>query len=316
MSVGLTSIVTSVIEILLDWADTGEIKKPGEQAPTNLFVDCSNGVDKKLQALAEQSVDDVMRQIERFPVILMSLRLLDYSARYDPRIKKLDIPTRPYATEWMNLLGSLLHERRDEARDIFNLLERYAGELAERLEDDHKDESDLLNNVSHQPNPVMRLAEVLTNLLGRGATQTQVIKLVDSVLLTNRPNGLARKRSEHRKIDSNSGVKRRDVRSIVFTDSVLDYLVHLHILKPGNRKGYQRLSFKRFIDVLYERYGFCIDQAPPGMTISNDLLQQNRLALERRLRDLGLLIGVNDAEAMKRLTPRFQIQEENGNGVD
>ena len=28
--------------------------------------------------------------------------------------------------------------------------------------------------------------------------------------------------------------------------------------------------------------------------------------LERRLRDLGLLVGVNDAEFMKHLRPRFQ----------
>ena len=47
------------------------------------------------------------------------------------------------------------------------------------------------------------------------------------------------------------------------------------------------------------------------MTISNALLQRNRSVLERRLRDLGLLIGVNDAEAMKRLQPRFQPEMEN-----
>lgn len=41
------------------------------------------------------------------------------------------------------------------------------------------------------------------------------------------------------------------------------------------------------------------------MTVSNELLQANRAALERRLRDLGLLVGVNDAESMKRLRPRF-----------
>ena len=41
------------------------------------------------------------------------------------------------------------------------------------------------------------------------------------------------------------------------------------------------------------------------MTVSNALLQANRAVLERRLRDLGLLVGVNDAEAMKRLQPRF-----------
>ena len=42
------------------------------------------------------------------------------------------------------------------------------------------------------------------------------------------------------------------------------------------------------------------------MTISNDLLRANRAILERRLRDLGLLVGVNDAEAMKHLRPRFE----------
>ena len=47
------------------------------------------------------------------------------------------------------------------------------------------------------------------------------------------------------------------------------------------------------------------------MTISNELLQRNRTILERRLRDLGLLVGVNDAEAMKRLKPRFETEVEN-----
>ena len=31
--------------------------------------------------------------------------------------------------------------------------------------------------------------------------------------------------------------------------------------------------------------------------------------LERRLRDLGLLVGVNDAESMKQLRPRFASEE-------
>ena len=54
------------------------------------------------------------------------------------------------------------------------------------------------------------------------------------------------------------------------------------------------------------RYGFHVDTAPPGMTVSNEALGRNRAALARRLRDLGLLVGVNDAERMKRLTPRFE----------
>jgi len=38
--------------------------------------------------------------------------------------------------------------------------------------------------------------------------------------------------------------------------------------------------------------------------------------LERRLRDLGVLVGVNDAEAMKRLRPRFEPTTEDEHELD
>jgi hypothetical protein len=41
----------------------------------------------------------------------------------------------------------------------------------------------------------------------------------------------------------------------------------------------------------------CIDQAPPELPVPNDMLPAT-VVLERRLRDLGLLVGVNDAENM------------------
>jgi hypothetical protein len=102
----------------------------------------------------------------------------------------------------------------------------------------------------------------------------------------------------------------------VFTDSILDYLVHLHLLPSGNRHGVRQLSFKEFISKLRNRYGFCVDVSPSGMTVPNDLLQANAATLERRLRDLGLLVGVNDAEAMKRLQPRFAPAMEDERGMD
>jgi len=107
-----------------------------------------------------------------------------------------------------------------------------------------------------------------------------------------------------------TGTKTRDVRSLVFTDTVLDYLVHLHLLRSSNHGGTRALSFKDFLHILQERYGFYVDVAPPGMQTSNDMLQRNRAVLERRLRDLGLLAGVNDAEAMKRLVPRYRLEED------
>jgi hypothetical protein len=315
IAVGMTTILTSVIEILFEWAETGEIRKTSDQEPARLFVDCSIGVDRRLRTLAEQSLDDFIRRIERFPVIMMALRLLDRGARYDPKIKGLDIPIRPYATEWLNMLGELLHDRRAEAQLILYDMARKAEELAEKLQPDYPEAAQMLRNTGSQLNPVWRLAESLTSLQGRKNTQAHLLSLIDSVLLTGRPNGLALKRTAMRNAVMGTQ-KRSEIRSLVFTDSVLDYLVHPHVLPSGNRPGVRPLSFKAFIHKLHDHYGFSVDVAPPGMTISNDLLQANRAILERRLRDLGLLVGVNDAEAMKRLRPRFEPTTEDEHELD
>jgi hypothetical protein len=316
MAIGMTTILTSVIEILFRWAETGEIRKECDQRPAILFVDCANGVDPRLRALAEQSLDDFMRRIERFPVILMALRLLDRGARYDPKIKALQIRTRPYATDWLNLMGELLFEQREDAKPILYDLSSKAEVLAEKLEEDYPEISKILRNAQSQSSPVWRLAESLTSLQGRANTQAKLIKLFDSLLLIGRPNGLALKRAVTRNFAAERGRRRSEIRSLVFTDSALDYLVHLHVLRCGNKVGFRPLSFKQFIQILQDRYGFCIDVPPPGMTISNDLLRANRTILERRLRDLGLLVGVNDAEAMKHLRPCFERPTEDEHGVD
>ncbi len=315
MAVGLTTIVTSVIELLFKWAETGEVPRKVEQRPAQLFVDCSRGMDRRLRDLAEQSMDDFMRRSERFPVVLMALRLLDYGARYDRKLKRLPIPTKPYATQWLNLLGALLHARREEAQAILYDFDRKAEDLAEKLEKEYPEAAEMLRDDRAEPNPVWRLAETLTSLQGRKNTHQKLIEMIDSVLLVDRPNGLARKRSVVRVGATGSARKRREVRSLVFTDAVLDYLVHLAVLPPRHRREVRLPSFKSFMRQIRERYGFCIDVAPPGMTVSNDLLQTNRAVLERRLRDLGLLVSVSDAEAMKHLQPRFELPEDN-HGLD
>ena len=310
IAIGLTTILTSTVELLLRWSDTGAVPDREEQLPAPLFVDCSNGVERSIRDAAEQSMDDYMRRMERFPVLLMVLRLLDYRVRNNKRIKREDIATRPYATEWLNLLGDLLHDRHRQARRILDRIEDDADKLADGLADDYPEVAEILNNDTSQENPVWRLADGLMVLMGR-MYQNLFMGMLDSSLLTGRPNGLAAKRTTTRGLGGSTTRRRRDLRSLVFTDSVLDYLIHLHLLKSGNKPGVRALSFREFLEVLRERYGFHVDTAPPGMTISNELLQRNRMILERRLRDLGLLVGVNDAEAMKRLSPRFEPAMEN-----
>ncbi len=308
IAVGLTAIVTSVIEVLFHWVQEGKVPSRCDQRPTELFVDCSNGVNRELRARAEQCLDDFFRRVEKVPVILMALRLLDQGAQTDRRLRRDTPPDAPYATAWLNLLGDLLFERRPEARGVLDDLERKAYQLAERLKEDHPEAAEMLANEQAQPNPVWRLAETLTYLQGRNSRQL-VVKLIHSSLLIDRPNGLAFRRRASRQLVAGEGAKTRDARSLVFTDAVLDYLVHLHVLPDGDTSGYRPLALIDFLETLAERYGFCVDVAPKGMSISSETLRANRDALERRLRDLGLLIGVNDAEAMKRLRPRFRFSE-------
>ena len=305
IAIGLTTVVTGTVEVLSEWAATGVVPPRGTQRPAPLFVDCSSGADQRLRLRAEQSTDDLMRRLERVPVTLMALRLLDYEARSRPRIKLQQVATRPYATEWLNLLGDLAHDRHAEARRVSFAIEDKADRLAEKVAEDHDDVARiLLGEADDQRHAVWRLASGLMALKGANDFQKNFIGMVDSVLAVGRPNGLAVKRTTTR--GSGSGTRRRrDVRALVFTDSVLDYLVHLHLL-PGP-KGGVGANIVSFLGFLREDYGLHVDTAPPGMTISNEILGRNRAALERRLRDLGLLIGVNDAERMKRLTPRFEI---------
>ena len=310
ISIGLMTILTSTIELLLHWSETGAIPDRIEQQPAPLFIDCSNGVDRSIRDVAEQSMDDQMRRLERLPSILMVLRLLDYHAQDNRRIKDEGIVTRPYATDWLNLLGNLLFVRHSESKRILFRIEDDADKLAEEVSDDYPEAAEILGSADNQHSPVWRLANGLMVLIG-SSFQKKLTDMIDSTLLTGRPNGLAAKRTTTRGLGGSTTRRKRDVRSLLFTDSVLDYLVHLHLLPTGNRPGARPLAFKEYIARLRERYGFYIDSAPSGMTISNELLQRNRTILERRLRDLGLLAGVNDAEAMKRLKPRFEIGVEN-----
>ncbi len=306
IATGMTAVFTSVVEILLQWAETGRVAEGDEERPADVLVDCSIGVDRRLRSLAERSMDDLTRRVERVPEKLMMLRLLDYAASDNRRIKKQMPPQRPYATEWINLLGDVLYDRHGEASFVHRQLDELGEKLAEALKEDYPEAAATLGNEANLPNPILRLATALTPLLGR-SSRSNTFSMLDSTINIDRPNGLARKRKTTGGADAlRSGRRPREVRSLVFTDAVLDYLVHLHLLPPSSRAGIRPISLKDFLDSIRIRHGFHVDVAPRGMDVSNELLHANRAVLERRLRDLGLLVGVNDAEAMKRLQPRFQ----------
>lgn len=169
ITIGLTTILGSTVQVLFHWEATGRVTDVDVQRAAPFFVDCSNGGDRRLRLRAEQSTDDLMRRLERVPVILMALRLLDYEACFRPRIRSQKVAARPYATEWLNLLGDLVHDRHAEAQRIAFAIEDKAEKLAAKLTEDHDDvASTLLGTGAPQGHSVWRLASGLMALKGAG----------------------------------------------------------------------------------------------------------------------------------------------------
>jgi hypothetical protein len=131
-------------------------------------------------------------------------------------------------------------------------------------------------------------------------------QFLTSSLMTDEPNGLARRRKITVRRPALRGQRRTvDVVSFILTNTVLEYLVHRHLHRGGKARKKRDLSYPEFLMVLRERYGFYVDQSPSNMEVPSELLERNRRVLERRLRDLGLLAGVNYAERMKKLKARY-----------
>jgi hypothetical protein len=292
--------------MLLNWEKNGKLSDLVDQKPWPFFMDCSLGNDNDLRLIAEESMGNMLRTYERFPVILMILKILDEKARFDRVVRKDLPPDRPDATNFINCLGDILTESDPSAGRILDDLEEKCLKLADELEQAAESQPvvDLLR--LSEPNAASRLAEALVYLLGTDLRRKHFLTTLDALSMVNTPHGLCKKRVTLRK-NSQGKHRRGDVRSVVLTNSMLDFLVHRHLRKAAKGKGPTRLSLVDFIKRLKQNYGLYINESPPDMSVSSELLDRNKQILERRLRDLGLLVGVNDAESMKRLRQRFKI---------
>ena len=304
MAIGLFSMFTCTAEMLFTWFEHGSLPAFDSQSPASFFVDTSNGVTKELRDASETSMGDFFRRLESLPVILMCIRLLDYEAQSDELLNKHRNSIRPHANGWIDLLGKVLHKLVPESRDLHRAFSRLANQLASSLEADHEAAAEILMGIDVQENVVIRLATCLAYLQGRSNTLNQLLAWIDCALMAKSPAALTKKRSVSR-VTGGVGTSRRDARSFILTDDFLDYVVHLHVARSSTNGLLKPLSFKALLESMCDRYGLYVDKCPPGAVISDELLRLNRSVLERRLRDLGLLVGVNDAESMKHLRPRY-----------
>ena len=301
LGLGLLSIYLESCSIAITWDGTGEVPLLEAQKPVPIFADASNGSDSRLRDLSEQSFDEVIRLLDQASSSLMSIRILDAKARFNMHLRQ-SIPQGPDTSSWLNLLGKVRLGQHARSDAILNDLSEKIVTLTEKLEEEgiEPEAVDILRSPTASTDPVRALADGLCTMMGDKLLRTKPLMFVDSCLMLNEAHGLGRKRRVAR---SFAGRKRKmmDVRSAILSNTMLETLVHLHLIA---REGV--LSFAGFLHILRERYGIWVDECPPGVFASREDLLNNRAMLERRLRDLGLLVGVNDAEFMKHLRPRFQ----------
>jgi hypothetical protein len=301
LGLGLLSIYLESCSIAVNWDNTGEVPSLDLQQPVPIFADASNGSDPRLRDLSEQSFDEVIRLLDQSSSSLMSIRILDAKGRFDRKLRDF-IPKGPDTSVWLNLLGKVRrgeHERSEAIlNDLFEKIESLTAKLeAEGIE---PEAIDILRAPTASSDPVRALADSLCTMMGDKLLRSKPLQFLDSCLMLNEAHGLGRKRRVSRSLASRKR-KMMDMRSAILSNTVLETLVHLHLIA---REGV--LSFAEFLRILRDRYGIWVDECPPGISASREDLLSNRAMLERRLRDLGLLVGVNDAEFMKHLRSRFQ----------
>jgi hypothetical protein len=320
-AIGLSTIILSTTQIMGEWVINGGVENDDVTSLMPIFIDASATADADLRNLSELSGVLVRRALVRLPPALMHARLLDFYIRQESDIPPRELPKRsPDATEWMRLLGTFIDQTHEEARAAEKYFRSKLRGLRDAEIDD--DSSALFAELDIDDLDVGDYGRALSEVLTRAFTATESAKdkiyvSLTSALMADEANGLARRRKVTHNAPRSTGQRRTvDAISFSLTNTVLEYLVHRHLRLPGKgRKAKPHLSYPDFLIILRERYGFYIDQSPPNMQVPAELLQRNRRHLERRLRDLGLLSGVNDAERMKKLKPRY-VAAQDGIGAD
>lgn len=292
LSLGLSSIFGSALKLTVEWGQTGKVTSVEHQTCWPFFVDCSGGTSNSLRRFAEESFDRLVEQCPYIAEISICLRILDYMAR-SLRLKGVPDP-EPDPAPRMDYLGRLLTDQTmSEYHEVKLGLKMKCNDLLEVLDEaEHASYRCVLEDES--THPARKLAEVVCLMMNRQKQGYLFAKCMDSCLMVDVPNGFAAKRYQ-----------KKDRRSIRLSNTALDYIVHRHLIKANKNLNQRSLSLGDILCLLQDNYGFFIDEAPPGMSIPSETLQTNRHFFERRLRDLGLLIGVNDAESMKRLQQRY-----------
>src|ERR1044071_2708341 len=310
IGLGIWHTFLSSLKAATVWELTGKVPTDEEQHSLGILVDASSGSDPLLREISEHSMSEALRFLDEAAVAMAVVRIMDAACRHSPMLNKA-LPPATSIENWLNLLGLV----RAGGHPASQLVAYGLGEKVSQLVNQLRVGTDagaalaILEGNLAETDPARALAEALCALIPDKQLGGQYRQFMDCAAMINEPHGLLSSRKVQRTLSSGKK-KRFELRSVQLSNTLLETLVHISFAARG-----ARLSFRDFLGILHERYGLWVDEAPPGVNAARAQLLRNRNILERRLRDLGLPVGVNDAESMKRLRPRYRTAVETPNPV-
>ena len=305
IGLGIWHTFLSSLKAATVWEMKGKVPTGDEQQPLGILVDTSSGSDPVLREISEHSMSEALRFLDEAAVAMAVVRIMDAACRHSPMLNRA-LPPASSIENWLNLLGVV----RAGGHPASTFVAYGLGEKVSQLINELSTSTDagaalaILEGALAATDPARALAEALCELIPDKQLGSKYRQFMDCAAMINEPHGLLSSRKVQRTLSSGKK-KRFELRSVQLSNTLLETLVHIHLAVRG-----ARLSFRDFLGILRERYGLWVDEAPPGLAAARADLLRNRAILERRLRDLGLLTGVNDAESMKRLRPRYRSAAE------
>ncbi len=301
IGLGLWHSFLASLNAVVQWERIHELPDLNTVGPFQMFADASSGTDLRLRDLAENSGFELVRFMNQATNALAVVRVMDAAARNNRRLKE-HVPDVRNTPSWLAMLGQVRNGSHLASDSLLDGLAEKCNLLLSKLEQqgDEPEACGVLQSSFAGTDPARALAESLTLGMGFKLLQTNYFKFLESAGMVNEPHGLLKKRRVSRRTESGK-MQRSDARSIILSNSLLDTLVHTLLARNNGS-----VSFRSFLQSLKTDYGILIDEVPNGLTADREDLLRNRNILEKRLRDLGLLIGVNDAESMKRLRARYR----------
>lgn len=302
IGVNLFATLTSFCNMMNQWLDNGAVLSENQQRPLKVLVDCSGGKDRALRDHAEASFSSVRN---RYLASALPIKVFQLISAFAENSKGEDFPTVDTSSpaDVLRAAGEVL--QRKTGQRIHDRLEYASDDLRNLLLQDPESEALAIGLANPSDSPVMSLARTIIAMMGPKTVEGKMSTLLESALGTEgaRGTGMLAKRNTQRSRDGSTRAFRLE-RSVRMADSVLETLAH-RLLVDRRYLSQGRLTVRDFITELSERYGFCIDEID-DFPVDTELLRRNREYFEERLRALGLLEGVNDAENMKRIRSRYK----------